>query len=187
MEELQRFNAGYGFLDEVGERPFEYDGVVIPELENLFIAFSGGRIILEIKDEGTFAAERLCDMIKEYEAEKTTMIASYHQDAMEAFRVACPTVTTSMTIAEVKNFIAWQRMGLSNLAPVPDGAKVMAIPNDFDGEVIITDRLVDAAHSRGLAVQAWTINDFELMKHLKSLGVDGIYTDFPAAAKEALK
>jgi glycerophosphoryl diester phosphodiesterase len=36
---------------------------------------------------------------------------------------------------------------------------------------------VDAAHSRGLQVHVWTINDPDQMRELIEIGVDGIVTD----------
>lgn len=51
------------------------------------------------------------------------------------------------------------------------------IPLDLRG-------LVKAAHKHNMAVQYWTINDAEEMRHIIELGADGITTDYPHLFKE---
>lgn len=50
----------------------------------------------------------------------------------------------------------------------------------------VTEELVAAAHDRGVAVNAWTVDDPELMVRLASWGVDGIVTNVPDVARAAL-
>lgn len=47
----------------------------------------------------------------------------------------------------------------------------------------IDERVVSAAHARGLAVRAWTVNDADAMRRLVDLGVDGLITDVPDVAR----
>ena len=49
---------------------------------------------------------------------------------------------------------------------------------------LVTKELIDAAHSKGMKFVPWTVNTLEEMKQLKSLGVDGIITDYPNLLKE---
>jgi glycerophosphoryl diester phosphodiesterase len=52
----------------------------------------------------------------------------------------------------------------------------------------LTDkRLVDDAHSAGLQVHVWTIDEPDEMEHLLALGVDGIMTDKPLVLKQILQ
>jgi glycerophosphoryl diester phosphodiesterase len=44
---------------------------------------------------------------------------------------------------------------------------------------LITRRLLDAAHDVGISVVAWTVDDFERIKRLTALGVDGICSNDP--------
>jgi glycerophosphoryl diester phosphodiesterase len=53
------------------------------------------------------------------------------------------------------------------------------------GRLLLLDsRFVEAAHRRGVAVHAWTINDRDEMGRLLELGVDGILSDRPTLLKE---
>ncbi|MFX0203787.1 MAG: glycerophosphodiester phosphodiesterase, partial [Candidatus Hodarchaeota archaeon] len=44
---------------------------------------------------------------------------------------------------------------------------------------IISPKFIQKAHSKGIAVMVWTINDLDTMKKLIAWGVDGIFTDDP--------
>ena len=46
--------------------------------------------------------------------------------------------------------------------------------------------VVDAAHSRGMSVQPYTVNDPAEMERIVRLGVDGIFTDDPGLLRELL-
>ena len=50
----------------------------------------------------------------------------------------------------------------------------------------VSERLVEAAHEKGKAVHAWTVNSKSEMERMKMLGVDNIITDYPVIAREIL-
>ena len=63
---------------------------------------------------------------------------------------------------------------------VPSGgfsADCAQVPPTHRGLTVIDERLVSAAHARGIPVHAWTINEREEIERLLALGVDGIVTD----------
>ena len=43
----------------------------------------------------------------------------------------------------------------------------------------INQDLVDDAHKRGMKVFVYTLNEREEIEEIKSLGIDGIFSDFP--------
>ncbi len=51
----------------------------------------------------------------------------------------------------------------------------------------LTDDALKQAHDLGLEVHVWTVNDVSQMRKLAEMGVDGIITDYPNLAIEALK
>jgi len=51
---------------------------------------------------------------------------------------------------------------------------------------LVSQRLVDAAHARGLDVHPYTVNAEPVMSFLLGLGVDGMFTDRPAALRALL-
>lgn len=50
----------------------------------------------------------------------------------------------------------------------------------------VTPGLVDAAHAAGLTVNTWTCNEPDRIRWLADIGTNGIITDEPAAARQAL-
>ncbi len=48
---------------------------------------------------------------------------------------------------------------------------------------LVDDDLVRAAHSRGMRLIPWTVNSVSDMVRLKTLGVDGLITDYPDIAR----
>jgi glycerophosphoryl diester phosphodiesterase len=50
----------------------------------------------------------------------------------------------------------------------------------------VTPTLLDLAHAAGMAVNCWTCNDLDRIRELADLGTDGIVTDIPEEAQQAL-
>lgn len=50
----------------------------------------------------------------------------------------------------------------------------------------LTENKVKFCHEKGVKVIPWTVNEVEDMKKMKSLGTDGLITDYPDRAKGAL-
>jgi glycerophosphoryl diester phosphodiesterase len=51
----------------------------------------------------------------------------------------------------------------------------------------VTPELVTAAHATGLAVHVWTCDDPERIRWFRDIGADGLITNDPALAIEALQ
>jgi glycerophosphoryl diester phosphodiesterase len=60
------------------------------------------------------------------------------------------------------------------------------VPATFHDLVVVDEEFVEAAHSAGLAVHVWTINDRDEMEQLCDIGVDGIISDEPSVLVEVL-
>ena len=44
---------------------------------------------------------------------------------------------------------------------------------------LITSQLVKACHDKGIKIIPWTINTKQEIEKIKTLGVDGVITDYP--------
>ena len=51
---------------------------------------------------------------------------------------------------------------------------------------LATDDIIQATQKAQLNISVWTVNDIERAKHLQSLGIDGLITDFPKMMLEHL-
>lgn len=43
----------------------------------------------------------------------------------------------------------------------------------------VDEKLLGSAHTNGLVVHPWTVNDPHELRHFEEIGVDGVFTDFP--------
>lgn len=68
-----------------------------------------------------------------------------------------------------------------------EGIHALQIPEKQGPIPVFSERLVDAAHARGVEVHVWTVNDPHRMQHLVQLGADGIITDRTDLAVGALR
>ena len=60
------------------------------------------------------------------------------------------------------------------------------MPERFHGVPVVTPRFVAAAHSSGLEVHVWTVDEPAQMRRLAALNVDAIMTDVPTTAVAVL-
>lgn len=178
LAEVQALDAAYRWSPDGGQTfPYRGQGIRIPTLEEVFRAFPGYRMNIEIKPDDPAVAEALCALIHAHGMTERVLVASFHPRAMGAFRRACPEVATSLHPDEIKVLYG---LALTRLTAVytPQGVAVQ-VPERWSNLPVLIPRFVQAAHRRGLQVHGWTINEPEDMERLLALGVDGIITDYP--------
>ena len=105
-----------------------------------------------------------------------TLITSFDMGAINAVHDSDPAMPTGLLTSD------------------PIGAEVSvgrAAAHDHvainPSDEIITPRWVAAAEEAGLAVYVWTVDDPDRMIELAEWGVDGIITNVPAIAVQALR
>ena len=201
LAELQSYNFGYYFEDENGEQIYKNKadfaslGLQIATVEQLFEEFYTTHpdllFIVEIKDSGERGYEAcriLYETLERYPAYKDRIVVgTFHDEIEEELKKNYPSLYRGAPTGTAATFIITQMLGV-NLFDRGDFA-CLQIPVSYD--VGITLRLdkrtfIRRAHRRGVAVQYWTINDEETMRHLIELGCDCIMTDNPALLSRVL-
>jgi glycerophosphoryl diester phosphodiesterase len=76
--------------------------------------------------------------------------------------------------------------GASAISPVHGSPQDGRI-GDVDYEPFVTAAMVERAHSAGLRVIPWTVDDRDTMHYLMDLGVDGIITNYPDRLREVMQ
>lgn len=176
LAEIQQYDAAYNWTQDDGATyPLRGQGIMVPSLREVFEAFPGYPMIVEIKQESPSMAGALCDLIKEYGMEKDVMVPSFSDTAMQEFRTACPSVATHASTGEVTRFVILNFVGLSGL--LSPEYQAFGVPEAEYGIPIVNRWFVWNAHRHNLDVQIWTINDPEEMQRFIDMGVDGIMTD----------
>ena len=194
LQELSRLNFGYNFQDESGNYPFRnYTEADLPD--NLrIVTLSGvlqylesqGRFnyIIEIKNSGKLgkqAADELVRILVEYNVASRAIIGTFHTGVSKYLSKNYPNITRSAGTGEVFAFYLIHYMWRHDLTDRNLGYKVLQIPDrmlfNFG-----TKELIEYAHSNGLAVQYWTINDAQSIERLTEYGADCIISDNPDIA-----
>ncbi len=178
LDELLKLDAGFWWSDDEGKSyPYRGAGITAAALDDVFATFPEYRMNIEIKQSSPSIAEAFCAKIREYGMEKQVLVASFRQEAMEAFRQECPEVATSTGRSEVTRFYIFSSLFMESI--LSPNAHALQVP-EYEGKLkVLSQRFVDGAKNRNIEVHAWTINEVEDMERILELGVDGIITDYP--------
>jgi glycerophosphoryl diester phosphodiesterase len=176
--EIQQLDAAYRFSTDGGQTfPYRGQGITVPALEELFKKYPSMRFGIEIKQTPPEVAVPFCALIRQYNMQEKVLVSSFRKANMDAFRRECPEVATSAVEDEVRMLFFAHLVGLHGL--VTPAYQSLQIPERGGGFQLLTPQFIAAAHSRGLQVQPWTINDEADLRRILALGVDGINTDYP--------
>ncbi|MCK5493299.1 MAG: glycerophosphodiester phosphodiesterase, partial [Candidatus Omnitrophica bacterium] len=142
----------------------------IPTLrEVLDLIDKKAKVNIEIKNEGLASA--VFNVIAEYVKQKgwawdDFLVSSFNQYDLQEFSQLAPQVKIGTVIAGIP-------IGYAQCASILKSYSL------HPSKEFINQALVDDAHKRGLMVYAYTLNEFEDIQKIKSLGVDGIFSNFP--------
>jgi len=156
-------------------------GEPIPRVEELLDAWPDVRFNIDVKHDT--AVEPLVDVLRKTDAYDRVCVGACSDKRLARFRnLVYDRVCTSMGPIAIARLRA-----ASYGVPVGHvGGACSQVPVRR-GRVPVADRrYLDTAHSRGIRVHIWTIDDAPEMERLLDLGVDGIMTDRPAVLKDVL-
>ena len=202
LNQLRQYNFGYYFEDENGQRIYkdtediEAAGLQIITAEELFSEFYDSHpdlmFIAEIKNEGEagkLACKKLAEAVEKYpEYTDNIIVGSFFHEIEEEMRTNYPHLMRGASTEGVREFIIINLVGLG-IFDTSDFT-CLQLPTSYDiGFMISLDYkfIVNMAHRRNMAVQYWTINEADDMRHMIELGCDGITTDNPKLLKEILE
>lgn len=177
LAELRLLDAGWHFAGDAADFPFRGRGVRIPTIEEVLTEFPDTLTSLEFKDDSGPAPVILCTLLRRLDRTGSVYVSSDTDAAVEAFKVACPEVTTTVTDTLVPVMRAAQASGEPWCSPVPIGQP----PYREDRKP--TAASLRWAHDHGLANFTWTVDDPDTLRDLARLGMDGVYTRRPGIAR----
>ena len=178
MAEVERLDAGWGFVTADGDRPFAGKSIRAPRFEAVLEAFPNQRINVDIKGEKSVAI--MLELVRKRGAEDRVTIASFQLRTLVEMRRKGYAGETALSMTEVATLaalpgLAWRQLPFTGTAAqVPTHAG----PLRFDRPAFIAK-----CHSVGIRVDFWVIDDPDEAKRLLALGADGIMTNEPAALR----
>jgi len=187
IDELRGPDAGYNFSPDGGSsRPYRGRGSRVPTLKDVLLEFPGVAVNIDIKAGGSGIEAAVLEVIREANSlDRVLVVSTSHATVKRFRRVSGGHVSTGASRWETGIFYLLSRLHLEWLAR-PD-YDALQVPPVHKGIPLVTPRFIAAAHSRGVRVDAWTINQPDDMRHLLDLGVDVIMTDRPGTLAEVLQ
>jgi glycerophosphoryl diester phosphodiesterase len=127
--------------------------------------------------------ELLAQQLARLGGTENVIVASFKDMATEAFRRYAPQIATSA--GTVQTALFWRAVHTGEELPATPYV-ALQVPTTHEGLQVVDEKLIEAAHARGVAVHVWTVNDASEMDRLLELGVDGIISDLPTTLCELL-
>lgn len=158
-------------------------------LEDILERFPDTFLNFDIKETSPTVVgyeRELADVLRAYERIDDVIVASFHDKALERFRLVAPEIHTSLGPDEILAF----GTAFAGRGPLPsklDSTIAMQVPEMYGDHRIVTAAFVDSAHAAELAVHVWTVDDETDLHRMLDFGVDGIITDVPSIALEVLE
>lgn len=174
LSELKKLDAGSHF-----DAPFQ--GETIPTLEEVFELFGNKTFInVELTNYRTPFDKlplKVADLARKYNLESTLILSSYSPIALRRIHAYLPDVPIGL-LAFPGKLGAIPRSRLGRIL-VPYLALHTAVADT-------SSSLVSRLHRGGYRVHVFTVNQTQDMQRLFKIGVDGIFTDDPALARQLL-
>ena len=170
---LERTTNGTGYVEE---QTFKYlrsldagKGQQIPTLREVFDRVNKqAGINIELKGSNT--AELVVRLIQEYVAQgwqyQNFLVSSFNHYELQQVNQKCPQINIGMLIYGIPfNYLAIAKQL---------NASIIISAIDF-----VTADLIAQTHQQGYQVFVYTVNEFRDINQMKTLQVDGIFTNYP--------
>ena len=105
----------------------------------------------------------LAQVLRKFDRRDDVIVASFLDPSTEAFHRAAPEIPTSAGTMTVAAF--WRAVQQGQPPPTLEHC-ALQVPERRGDLVIVDERFVEAAHSQGVAVHVWTVNQREAMERL---------------------
>lgn len=156
----------------------------VVRLDDLLATWPDVRINLDVK--AARAAPPLAAAVRKAAAEDRVCLASFSDSRVLAVRrLLGPAVCSSPGVRGVA------ALRLASYTPRAarmsrTAAPCVQVPLRYRGRPFCDERLIAAAHRRGMQVHVWTVDTATEIDAVLDLGVDGVMTDRPEVLKQVL-
>lgn len=181
-EELQEFDAGYGFTPDRGAtHPFRGQGIRIPTLQEVLDAVGDLPVVAEIKSLP--AGEAMGEWLQTSGDRERILVGGFNREEVNPAgrhaRWRCAYQD------ELRSFVLSGKMGLGALF-APKAVDAAMVPEKHGVFRVVSRRWVRQAHRHGIGVFVWTVNDPDDVRRLLDWGVDGLVSDAPGRVRRVL-
>lgn len=173
LEEIKKFDFGSYFSEDFRETPLP----TLDEFLEVASASDAEIINIELKcprnGKTALLAEKTLEAVRKYGCLDRVIISSFSPEVLTVVKnidARCKTAFLyPISHPSVCRFVLYpffivKKIGCDIIHPA---------------SIMVTKRLVDAAHALGIKVNVWTVNDKNTIIKMLDCGVDGIITDCP--------
>jgi glycerophosphoryl diester phosphodiesterase len=187
LREVQSLDAGYRFTSDGGAaHPYRDRGIRAPELGEVLRAFPDLAVNIDIKEAQPGVEVALLQVLADAGAEGRVLVVSEISAVVDRFRkLSGGRISTGASQREIEVFYRLSMRGQE--AVLRPSYDALQVPVGYRGRAVVTPRLLEAAHNRGVRVDVWTVDDPAEMRRLLDLGVDVVMTNRPEVLKEVLE
>ncbi|WP_438855990.1 glycerophosphodiester phosphodiesterase family protein [Agromyces sp. M3QZ16-3] len=145
-------------------------------LDELLHAFPEARLNIDVKTDAAVAPT--IEAVRRAAAADRVLLTAFADARRRRLAAAVPGSVTSAGRTSVLRAVAASRTRSAGaMRRAVAGARALQIPERVGRLRILSPALLETAHSAGLEVHVWTVNDEAEMRRLLALGVDGLVTD----------
>ncbi len=174
LAELKTLDAGTKFSPQFAGEP-------IPTLEEVFAAF-GKRLLINVELTNYASVTdalvpKVVELVQRYELHEWVLFSSFHPLNLWRAQRMLPDVPRGFLLLPGKAcMLAYRLMG-----------RLLSFDYSHPYYSDVDRNYVDAQRRRNHGVNVWTVDDPDEMRRLAELGIDGIITDDPQLARQALE
>jgi glycerophosphoryl diester phosphodiesterase len=182
--EVSGWDAGAGFVDVRGARPFAGSGVRFARFDEVLARFQNVAVNVDVKDARPRDLERLLSIVREAKAEPRVLLTSFSYRVLSRLRALGYAGAIGLSQLDVVRLVF--SPGLFDRL-FPYGGVRAQIPTR-SGPIDLTAPRVFAKCKRlGIGVDYWVVNEPRAAATLLEHGADGIITDDPRAIAEVFR
>lgn len=185
FEELRRWDLGFGYRNQAGERCYLGAGFRVPSFAEVLEAFPSTPLNVDIKSRFPAIEREVIEVIRQHHAEDRVLLASFYDDVLDRVRALGYRGPTGLSRRELQRlWVTPLPVLASGLFPIRGQAAQVPLrhgPIRFDRASFI-----EKCHRLQVRVDYWTVNDAAAALRLAAMGADGIITDDPGKIRQAL-
>lgn len=171
LEQLRRCNFSNGFVG--------YRNVQIPTLREVLDLLAGSAVTINVELKNTFEPYPGLEfdvwrMVEDYGLTDRTIVSSFNHFSLANLRDTVTPANLGLIFTEGL-FDPWEYANWFGAESIHPYHLVLRQPH-----------FMWLCHEAGVKVHTWNVDDPAEIRHLASLGVDAVITNFPDRAKEVL-
>ena len=185
LEEIQSLDAAYNFSDSSGNYLYRNKGYRIPSLEEVLKRFNSEKINIEIKDHRKLGLSDLFELVKKYDMEQKILFISSNYSVIKEFRkISKNKIATGASKSDIKRMIYFGNLPWYKI-PF-DAFQMPFYSKKVEKYGLKNPKWIKNMRSKGLEVHYWTIDNYEDIKKVFSIGASGVITNRPKLAYKLL-